>query len=291
MWWYLIIFLPVAVVLWLLYEWYEHRSVKYSTTTVEFQQLPANIELRLCLMSDLHNNKKDLERLVTSIREFAPDVILLAGDLVNKHKPENKQAEEFLSALARLSVPVYYSEGNHELSLAETYPECWHRYLTAIHKKAAYLQNEAVCLNGSESVYISGLSLPKEYYKKGNLYENTALLPELSVPENAFHIMMAHNPEYASLYDKYHADLILSGHLHGGLLRLPFIGGVVSPRLRLPKGCDAGLVQLPKGNYMFVSRGLGSHTIPLRFFNRVEVNFLILKGIGNKNTVNQKEME
>jgi len=87
---------------------------------------------------------------------------------------------------------------------------------------------------------------------------------------------MAHHPEYAQLYEVYHADLIVSGHLHGGLLRLPWIGGVLSPRLRLPD-CDAGLLELQNNSKLFVSRGLGSHTIPLRFFNRVEVNFLTLK--------------
>ena len=90
--------------------------------------------------------------------------------------------------------------------------------------------------------------------------------------------MMAHNPEYADLYKKYKADFIVAGHLHGGLLRLPFIGGVVSPRLRLIQGCDAGLVKLPDNSLLFVSRGIGFHTIPLRFFNRAEMNFLVLKG-------------
>jgi len=286
MWWYVIILLPLAAVVWLLYEWYEHNSVQYNTTIVECQHFSDNTELRLCLMSDLHNNKKDLLRLSERIREFAPDMILLAGDLVDKHKTENKQAEAFLFALSKLGVPMYYSEGNHELTLSEQYPEEWQNYLSAIQEKVRFLDNETVSFTvHNVPISVSGLSLPSEYYKKGSLYKNEDLLPELPIKKNTFHVMMAHNPEYASLYEKYHADLIVSGHLHGGLLRLPFLGGVVSPRLRLPKGCDAGLVKLPEENYMFVSRGLGSHTIPLRFFNRVEVNFLVLKGTESKNTV------
>ena len=89
--------------------------------------------------------------------------------------------------------------------------------------------------------------------------------------------MLAHDPEYVHFYDKYKADLVLSGHLHGGLMRLPRIGGLVSPRLRFP-GRDAGLIPLDNGKNLFISRGLGSHTIPLRFFNRVEINFIVLKG-------------
>ena len=289
MWWYFVVLLPLAVIIWLFYEWYEHEAVLYSTTKVEYRQLPKQSDLRLCLISDLHNNRKNLSRLSANIRNFAPDVILLAGDLVDKHKKENPQAKAFLEAISKLEIPVFYSEGNHELSLSEQHPKEWELYIKELPKNVRFLKNEAVCLKHTVPVYISGLSLPKEYYKKGNLYEETFLLPELIVPKEGFHIMMAHNPEYARQYEKYHADFIVSGHLHGGLLRLPFLGGLVSPRLRLPEGCDAGLAELSDESVLFVSRGLGSHTIPLRFFNRVEVNFLVLKGMGNE--IPKKEME
>ena len=280
MWWYVLFFLPVAVLLWLVYEWWEHRWIQYATTEVEFQKLPKNQELRLCLVSDLHNNRKDIEQLTKRIGAFSPEVILLAGDLVNKHKTQNLHAEKFLKAVAALSVPVLYSAGNHELSLAENYPEEWNRYLKKLPSNVQYLENESVLLPGDRGICISGLSLPAIFYKKGSLHNQEESLPELALPEHKLHILMAHHPEYAGMYKKYQADFIVSGHLHGGLLRLPFVGGVLSPRLRLPD-CDAGQKKLPDGSTLFVSRGLGSHTIPLRFFNRVEVNFLILKGTGN----------
>lgn len=279
MWWYLLVLVPVAVVLWLFYEWLEHTLVQYKTTTVEFQKLPQNTELRVCLISDLHNNRKNLEKLTRRIAEFAPEAILLAGDLVDKHKTKNLYAEQFLTAVSNCNIPVFYAAGNHELSLSEKFPEEWNNYLTRLPGNVSYLENESVLLMDRESVCISGLSLPREFYKKGRLYDKAEDLPEFSVPEHRFHILLAHHPEYASFYKKYDADLIVSGHLHGGLLRLPLIGGLVSPRLRLPD-CDAGPMQLSDGSTLFVSRGLGSHTIPLRFFNRVEVNFLILKGTG-----------
>ena len=148
---------------------------------------------------------------------------------------------------------------------------------TSIEKNIYFLNNEGKHAVEEKDIFVSGLSLPKEFYKKGSLYKKVDHLPNFFIPENCFHIMLAHNPEYANLYEKYEADLILSGHLHGGLMRLPFIGGIISPRLRF-SGCDAGLISLKKGSKLFISRGLGSHTIPLRFFNRVEINFLVLSG-------------
>ena len=276
--WYFVLVLPMAVVLWLLYEWMEHNWIQYKTTYVECQNLSKHRELRICLITDLHNNRKKLERLIQQIGAFSPEVILLAGDLVDKHKPENPQAEKFLAALQTLNVPVFYSAGNHELSLTEKYPQNWELYLKRLPENVCFLDNTSVLFCEEDGICISGLSLPRIYYKKGSLYNSIEDLPDIKLPEYKVHILMAHHPEYAELYEKYRADLIVSGHLHGGLLRLPFIGGVVSPRLCLPKGGDAGLSQLPQHNQLFVSRGLGSHTIPLRFFNRVEVNFLVLKG-------------
>ena len=155
--------------------------------------------------------------------------------------------------------------------------EAWETYLEHLKDTVCFLNNEGVYTSEDKTIFVSGLSLPKVFYKKGSLYKQADQLPNISIPKDCFHIMLAHNPEYANLYEKYHADFILSGHLHGGLMRLPLIGGVISPRLRF-SGCDAGLISLKKGSKLFISRGLGSHTIPLRFFNRVEINFLVLSG-------------
>lgn len=276
--WYLLLLVPLAVVVWLLYEWLEHTLVQYNSTTVENQKLPKKKELRLCLISDLHNNKKNWSALVQKIQKFGPEYILLAGDMVDKHKSNNIYAKQFMTAINSLAIPTFYSQGNHELSLEEKFMQEWEQYITTLPEHVHYLNNASALAGIRKEICISGLSLPRDFYKKGSLYQGVEALPEISVPENSFHILMAHHPEYAEQYKKYRADFIVSGHLHGGLLRLPFVGGLVSPRLRLPKGRDAGYTKLSDGSGMFVSRGLGSHTIPLRFFNRVEVNFLIIKG-------------
>lgn len=276
MWWILLVFLPVAVLLWLLYEWMEHSLVQYNSTIVECQNTSQLKELKLCLISDLHNNRKNILKLMENIALFSPDIILLAGDLVNKHKPVNIHANRFLREIVKISVPVYYSFGNHELALSKQHTKAWESYLENLPEGICLLENTSVLFPNNRDVCITGVSLPEQFYKKGKLFDKPEELPEINIPEHKFHILLAHHPEYAFMYGKYNADFIVSGHLHGGLLRLPGIGGIVSPRLRLPD-CDAGLMELSDGSKIFVSRGLGSHTIPLRFFNRVEVNFLTLK--------------
>lgn len=271
---YLVFFL-IAMMLWLVYEWYEHSAVQYNTTHVEFRNLNTNNEFRACVITDLHNNKKKIKDIVKKIKEFAPDAVFLAGDMVDKHKNNNSNAVELICALSECA-PVYYSFGNHEETLRNTSLKEWNEYIKSLPASVKILDNCSIVSDKDSSVVISGLSIPEIYYKKGPLYSGEDKLPVMDVPNGSFHIMLAHHPEYVSYYERYNASLIVSGHLHGGLLRLPFIGGVVSPRLRLPF-FDSGITDLSDNQKLFVSRGLGSHTIPLRFFNRVEINFLLLE--------------
>lgn len=274
--WRFLFLLPPAVIVWLIYEYFEHNAVQYKTTTITFEKLKEQPNLKLCLITDLHNNQKNIKKVTENIRKFSPELILLAGDMVDKHKTENSYAEQLIVELSKIA-PVYYAVGNHEATLMEKHSDAWENYLNRLKDNIYFLNNEGRYALEKRKVFVSGLSLPKVFYKKGSLYKEADRLPKFSIPKDCFHIMLAHNPEYANLYSHYRADLILSGHLHGGLIRLPWIGGIISPRLRF-SGCDAGLVPLKKDKKLFISRGLGSHTIPLRFFNRVEVNFLVLSG-------------
>jgi predicted MPP superfamily phosphohydrolase len=88
--------------------------------------------------------------------------------------------------------------------------------------------------------------------------------------ENACRILIAHNPDFFEQYAAWGADVVVSGHVHGGIMRLPFFGGVVSPRLTLFPEYDGG--RFEKGQaVMILSRGLGTHTLPLRIFNPGEL--------------------
>ena len=93
---------------------------------------------------------------------------------------------------------------------------------------------------------------------------------------DCFNLLLAHNPEYAEQYAAWGADLTVSGHVHGGIMRLPLLGGVIAPSLRLFPKFDAGLYSFREGRAMIVSRGLGLHHIKLRFFNRPEVSVINL---------------
>ena len=87
-----------------------------------------------------------------------------------------------------------------------------------------------------------------------------------SLSDDTFNILLAHHPLYGEAYAGWGADLTLSGHLHGGIVRLPHFGGMISPQLRPFPKYDRGMYEI-RGKKLIVSAGLGSHTIPLRINN------------------------
>ena len=88
--------------------------------------------------------------------------------------------------------------------------------------------------------------------------------------KECYNVLIAHNPMYFDYYERWGADLVISGHIHGGIMRLPYLGGVISPQIRLFPKYSGGLYTINKAK-MILSRGLGTHTIRFRFFNPPEL--------------------
>ena len=124
-----------------------------------------------------------------------------------------------------------------------------------------------------EKIQISGLALPEEYYKKRKKVELSIKTMNRLVgkaSKEKFHILLAHTPKYGDTYLEWGGDLALSGHYHGGMMRLPFLGGVISPDFRLfPKYCRGDFEK--EKHHLIVSAGLGEHTLPIRIFNPREL--------------------
>ena len=120
---------------------------------------------------------------------------------------------------------------------------------------------------------LSGLELEMDYYEKGRIVplEPSYLRERLAKPRaDMFQIMLAHNPAYAREYARWGADVTFCGHNHGGLIRIPGIGSVISPQYTLFPRYDAGDIRFGS-RQVIVSRGLGTHTFHVRIFNRAEL--------------------
>ncbi len=240
--------------------------------------------LRIVVLADLHETVygEGNIRLMSAVKELKPDLILVAGDMVTADtKTDFSSSASLLKALAG-EFPVYYGMGNHESRIAANRQEYGGRYEAYRQELTdagvVFLQNENVVLS-KYNIVVHGLELEECYYYKLTKRKLPVDYMEAkagSAGDSYFHILVAHNPDFFPQYAGWGADLVVSGHVHGGIVRLPLLGGVISTSFRLFPKYDGGLFS-EKESSMIISRGLGSHTIPLRMFNPGECVVIDMK--------------
>ncbi|MCR4806414.1 MAG: metallophosphoesterase [Lachnospiraceae bacterium] len=250
---------------------------------------------RFAVISDLHDQDhgNGNEEVLKAIEAEKPDAVFLAGDMITS-SPEPRyrgdRAVEFIKALAD-KYPLYYGIGNHEEKLKrspEQFPGEYERFTGALEKAGVrMLINEKVSIDEA-GIDVYGLDLEHEYFRK----IKTRWMPDDHLmkkfgecDESRVSILIAHNPDQFEKYVLWHPDYILSGHVHGGIINIPPFGGVISPQLKIFPKYDAGLYE-KDGSTMILSRGLGTHTIPVRIFNKAEV---VIVDLYNKEDIEDKK--
>lgn len=244
-------------------------------------------EKKIVFLTDLHNNSygKHNEKLLHAVRSQNPELILIGGDmLVGKAEAPTNVAEDFVCKLTEIC-PVYYANGNHEQRM-KIYPEefgtKYQEYKNIVEESGVtFLENEHIDLMFDTCpIQIHGLEIPREGYKKFRKTNVSLEQIEESIGKadsSKYQILLAHNPIYADAYLEWGADLVLSGHLHGGVVRIPRLGGIITPQFRLfPK--YSGELTVKDGKSVVVSKGIGTHTIKIRFLNPAEMIVLHLQG-------------
>ena len=232
----------------------------------------------IILLSDLHNKSfgKRNEKLLAAIERIHPDMIWVAGDMYTSVKGgDTHTAKALICALAK-RYPVYYGNGNHEHKtrlFPEFFGTMYQEYMDAVKNAGVrYLVNEKRSLP-SFNMDIYGLEMGRESSGKfKSVKMEVSYLESLlgKTDPSRFSVLIAHNPDYFETYAKWGADLVVSGHVHGGLMRLPFLGGAISPAFKLFPVYDGGEFKKDKAT-MILGRGLGTHTLPIRIFNPGEL--------------------
>ncbi len=263
--------LVLALLIWLLWA---NSSPAATQVTVASGALPEAFEgFKIAHVSDLHNavfGRKN-EKLLSLIRAAKPDIIAITGDLIDSRHTDIDSALAFVEAAAEIA-PVYYVTGNHESRL--DFDEIEPRLIAA---GARVLRNEAEDIGrGGERIRLAGIDDPSFIRTGGTAEERAAAeLEQLGDGGGTFTVLLAHRPELVEVYAEYGAGLVLSGHAHGGQVRLPLLGGLYAPGQGLLPEYDSGLYSLGE-TQMVVSRGLGNSVAPLRVNNRPELVIVTL---------------
>lgn len=246
-----------------------------------------NDRLTFVLLADLHGASygSGNQRLLKSIKEEDADFVFAAGDMLCAKKSPDKwgqrAAYKLLAGLAEWT-NVCISRGNHESKMhrnTERFGQTLAEYEKELAEAGVQLFH-----NVSQEFYVkhtkikvSGLELERDYFKKlrpRKLDEKELVRRFGRGEEGVFHVLLAHNPHFGKVYLKWGADLILSGHNHGGVMGFPVCGGVLTPGFRIFDRYTAGRFD-EGGKTLIISRGLGDHVPLPRIFNPKE--YVVIK--------------
>ncbi len=267
---------------------YERNHLTVTREEIVSERLPEAFDgFRIAFLSDLHGNGFGDDRcsaLAGAVRDAHPDLILCGGDslIVKKGKTSRiSVAAALWEQLAQLRVPMYHGLGNHEIRMRDEdgYGDLWEAYgqLCRDHGMEL-LDNDTVKLTKEgRSVYIAALTVPKELYRSFG----KAPMPDGYVggalgPCRGFTVLMAHSPLYFDEYAAWGADLCLTGHFHGGTVRVPGLGGLMTPNYMFFPQYDRGRYE-KNGSVMLLSAGLGTHSIDLRLNDPPELIVITLR--------------
>lgn len=243
---------------------------------VKSNKIPKNFDgYKIIHLSDYHNDT--VSELIWEIRDENPDIIVCTGDMADD-KGTYIPALRLTEKLAKIA-PCYMVTGNHDLWRSD-FPKMEEDMKSV---GACYLHNERIIIKkNSEQIAISGIDDP--FY-----CGNAKIKPCLSNAAdkvgnyNGYNILLFHRANLLDEFIGYGFDLILSGHMHGGHVRIPGIGGVASPRSSWQGGENIlfpkyfGGVFKVEDTTMIVNRGLGNPTFIPRVFNRPEMVVITLK--------------
>ncbi len=241
-------------VLLLLYALFFWENRRFKTTFTVCKHPKVQTPFRVVQVSDLHDRRfgAEQQKLIEAIRDGKPDLVVITGDLFNRHNHAAcRNAFAFLERMRGVA-PMYFIEGNHECSMKET----GERYVAKVAEYGVSVLRDAY--TDLPQCRLIGLTqhAPKE------------TLSALSAKDR-FNLVLAHRPERFPVYAGAGADVILSGHAHGGQIRFGRIG-VYAPQQGLLPKYTAGWYA-SDGTRMFVSRGLGNTIAFPRVFNTPEL--------------------
>ena len=273
-------YIAVIVLILLLVVFIYRESSGYNIVEYDIDTGKNIRPFRFVMISDLHDTDVTHDhnrRLIESIKAIDPDFVILAGDMITSYLTRDRKSDNtsvFLKELAG-SFKVYYGLGNHEQRYMEEpdrFPGRYKKLEDLIRSLGIELLSDSYT-DRDDNVRIYGLNIPLENYKRGltpPLNEGIIEKTFGSVDDDHYNILIAHTPDHFDDYVKWRPDLVLCGHLHGGVIAIPGIGGLISPQLKPFPKYDFGRYE-KDNTTMIVSRGIGWHSIPIRIFNKAEI--------------------
>ena len=255
-------------------------------------------------LTDLHEKEygHNNNTLINYVNNLNKDIII-GGDFITFTRRNNrsnvsytKNTINLINNISKIN-NIYYAFGNHELRLKykqddnDSLKNAYNEFISTLDKNnIKLLDNSFIDLDNNIRLY--GFTLKNKYYKKRKNLDidyKDLVLKDINdiigkLDNTKYNICLLHNPDYADMFIDHGFDMVLSGHHHGGLIRLPFVGSILSPDMRLLPKYSKGLYHY-KNKILIVSGGLGEHTVKIRLNNKCELYTITIKRENGTNTI------
>lgn len=253
--------------------WYIESHINDETvqvTNYEVKSDKISNSFRIVQISDLHDFQ-NISEVITKTKEANPDIIVTTGDMFDGNRPDIQNTVSLYQGLLTIGCPVYYTTGNHETSKPE---------LLQMLKENLEKIGVNVLINDSKTVYIHNEKINVIAFDNDTKY-SASKINNIHVNNSYFNIVLCHFPEnfdkllaseelYYGEQLPFEMNLILSGHAHGGQIRIHNQGLYAPNQGFLPKW-SSGIHQLTGCEYLVINRGLGNSTFPFRINNPSEI--------------------
>ena len=268
----------LCLIIFFLWVTLDNALIHTTYTTVQIKGLPESFSgYRIVQVSDLHNNMygKDQSYLISCIKAAKPDIIVITGDLIDRNTADVDNAMAFVERAVEIA-PVFYVSGNHESGILKEYKDLMVRMGQV---GVTELENDYCSLIAEEDIItLAGIRDPAFDWGRSSADAADAEIKQVlsEAGREQITILLSHRPELLNTYSENGIDLVLTGHAHGGQVRLPFIGPIYSPSQGLFPKLTSGLYSEGE-TQMYVSRGIGNGIAPYRFNDGPELAVLILE--------------
>lgn len=262
------------------------NKIDVTKYTISSEKIPEEFNgFKIVQLSDFHSQgyRNTTEDIINKVKDINPDIIVMTGDMVSWDIEDIEEVKILIKSLAEL-YPIYYIDGNHEHLAEILRPGKYVAFMEFMKELGVTtIKNDYIEIyKGDKSINLYGINLPLDgatglYVNRFQLEENYV---EKTLPEadrEKFNILLAHTPTFIKQYSQWGADLVLCGHMHGGIVRIPFTNiGLLSPGRTIFPRYAAGKFKV-NDTTMIVNRGIGTSSFKLRVFNNPEITVLTLK--------------
>jgi predicted MPP superfamily phosphohydrolase len=273
------IFIAVAVLLLAVYIVFETKSTKLNEITIAAEKPIGDKPIKILQITDYHNFKNN-KRVLALAERLDISFIVITGDLIDRKTKNFDNVYSLIDGLVKINPNIYYVLGNHEWKnkgADELVFNLEQKGVTLINN-----ENKLIPIN-NKKINVFGVNYEYSKYKNINDLIN-------KIDNKLYTILLCHRPGIAEEYEDIPVDLIISGHTHGGQIRLPFIGAVISSGGQLLPKYNKGLYKVFRDTLLYIDSGAGTTRMPIRFMDRSQISLIkIEQGITGNNQKAQGE--